>query len=67
MDPSPETIELHATENVEKDFTGSKEPYTTQASDRFSVYSVDLKKSREVLDSNDYDYNNNFILIYTNN
>lgn len=43
MDPSPETIELHATENAEKDFTGSKEPYTTQASDRFSVYSVDLK------------------------
>lgn len=43
MDPSPETIELHATENAEKDFTGSKEPYTTQASDRFSVYSVDLQ------------------------
>ena len=29
MDPSPKTIELHATENAEKDFTGSKEPYTT--------------------------------------
>ena len=29
MDPNPETIELHATENAEKDFTGSKEPYTT--------------------------------------
>ena len=29
MDPSPETIELLATEDAEKDFTGSKELYTT--------------------------------------
>ena len=54
MDPSPETIELLATEDAEKALTGSKELYTTQASDGFSVYRVDLKKCREVLDSNDY-------------
>ena len=29
MDPSPETIELLATEDVEKALTGSKELYTT--------------------------------------
>ena len=29
MDPSPETIELLATEDAEKDFTGSRKPYTT--------------------------------------
>ena len=33
MDPSPETIELLATEDAEKALTGSKELYTTQASD----------------------------------
>ena len=62
MDPSPETIELLATEDAEKALTGSKELYTTQASDRFSVYSVDLKKCREVLDSNDY--NSIIIILY---
>ena len=62
MDPSPETIELLATEDAEKDFTGSRKPYTTQASDRFSVYCVDLKKCREVLDSNDY--NTIIIILY---
>ena len=62
MDPSPETIELLATEGAEKALTGSKELYTTQASDRFSVYSVDLKKCREVLDSNDY--NTIIIILY---
>lgn len=62
MDPSPETIELLATEDAEKALTGSKELYTTQASDRFSVYSVDLKKCREVLDSNDY--NTIIIILY---
>ena len=29
MDPSPKTIELHATEDAEKDFTHSKKQYTT--------------------------------------
>ena len=29
MDPSPNTIELPATEDAEKDFTGSKKPYIT--------------------------------------
>lgn len=53
MDPSPNTIELPATEDAEKDFTGSKKPYITQASNSFPVYSVDVK-CREVLDSNDY-------------
>ena len=62
MDPRPETIELLATEDAEKALTGSKELYTTQASDRFSVYSVDLKKCREVLDSNDY--NTIIIILY---
>ena len=62
MDPSPETIELLATEDAEKALTGSKELYTTQASDRFSVYSVDLKKCMEVLDSNDY--NTIIIILY---
>lgn len=62
MDPSPETIELLATEDAEKALTGSKELYTTQASDRFSVYRVDLKKCREVLDSNDY--NTIIIILY---
>ena len=62
MDPSPETIELLATEDAEKALTGSKELYTTQVSDRFSVYSVDLKKCREVLDSNDY--NTIIIILY---
>ena len=62
MDPSPETIELLATEDAEKALTGSKELYTTQAYDRFSVYSVDLKKCREVLDSNDY--NTIIIILY---
>ena len=62
MDPSPETIELLATEDAEKALTGSKELYTTQASDRFSVSSVDLKKCREVLDSNDY--NTIIIILY---
>ena len=52
MDPSPKTIELHATEDAEKDFTGSRKPYTTQASNRFPVYRVDVK-CREELDSND--------------
>ena len=28
MDPSPKTIELHATEDAEKDFTVSKKLYT---------------------------------------
>ena len=62
MYPSPETIELLATEDANKALTGSKELYTTQASDRFSVYSVDLKKCREVLDSNDY--NTIIIILY---
>ena len=62
MDPSPKTIELLATEDAEKALTGSKELYTPQASDRFSVYRVDLKKCREVLDSNDY--NTIIIILY---
>lgn len=61
MDPSPETIELLATEDAEKALTGSKELYTTQASNRFPVYSVDVKR-REVLDSNDYNTIINCIL-----
>ena len=61
MDPGSE-IKLRATEDAEKDFTGSKELYTTQACDRFSLYSVDLKKCREVLDSNDY--NTRIIILY---
>lgn len=28
MDPSPKTIELHTTEDAEKDFTHSKKQYT---------------------------------------
>ena len=61
MDPSPKTIELHATEDAEKDFTGSRKPYTTQASNRFPVYRVDVK-CREELDSNDHNTIINCIL-----
>ena len=59
MDPSPETTELLATEDAEKALTGSRKPYTTQASNRFPVYRVDVK-CREELDSNDH----NTIIVY---